>query len=534
MAEHWSIVPEAYAGWANRWADRFSPDMDPLTPSVRNIVFLALLDKQGEESSYEDLQAAIAKNAAVNGEIPKDNLRVAVLELRGKLSDTQFRLQSDRRGREAVLRLAHREDSSHPRSLAGDGGDARQPFQVLRQLESSSATPAQLAWALVRDRGLDHKQLYVLPRSASSWTTYSESETFSRRDFEREAFGNFFGDWLKKPKGKKRGICLLGLNVGGEGEAELVILRDLLELRDSLGDFEFERVHYLAVDLSGQLLADHSVYLNHHFGAEIKAGRLVCAVKAASFDDELKASIAVAEVRAEFLHRYPEVGEFFSEDYPLLCSYLSNYIGNKSRPGCEWDTFNTVFSVFPRHPDHAFFVGFASIIPDPNDPTKALEEKYKKEWFDFLLQTPRELLYNIKVLSSDLGDAELPEFTIPNCTQDKFEKAPYAQIFLTKYSDYIGAGDIRGMVYKFSYITRGRLSMKYEGRDYELKNGTNLDLYNIVKFDPETLKRYLERMGLNVVLNKGNGKSIGEGEFEHRYQLLSAFEWSNRPPTTKD
>src|SRR5260370_38180456 len=107
MSESWTIKVEGYGEWGNK-AKTSPSQIDLLSPSVRNLVYLALLDKQGQECSYDDLHQTIYRSGSIEGSIPKDNLRVAVLDLRAKLADSQFDLRSDRRGREAVLQLTER------------------------------------------------------------------------------------------------------------------------------------------------------------------------------------------------------------------------------------------------------------------------------------------------------------------------------------------------------------------------------------------------------------------------------------------
>jgi hypothetical protein len=508
MPEPWTILSDSYSRWAATSVDRFPPDFDLQVPSAKNLVLLALLENSGKECSYDDLQAAIKASGAVEGVIPKDNLRVAILDLRTKLGGTRFNLRTDRKGREAVLQL-----------LEQDRPAPRRTYEVVRQLETPTADPGQIAWNLISTRALHHNQHFVLPRSASRWTTYSASETYVRSEFERKAYDRLFRDWLEQAASRSSGICVLGLNIGGEGDAELSILRDLLG--------RFETVHYLAIDLSGQLLADHAVYLNHQFGAEIQSGRLVCAVKAASFDEPLRAAACLAEVRAEFARKYPESPPFFPDLYPIFCSYLSNYIGNRSRPQMEWDVFNAVLSVFPKNPGHAFFVGFAQLRPD----WRTTDEMYTRELFDFLVQTPRELLYNTRSLSSGGAD----EFKIPVCDHAEFvknhlgSKKEDGKALIMNVSEYTGAGPITGRAYRFSYVTRYWLATENAGRPFRLKKGSEIHLYQVIKFDEDTLAEYLESMGLEVTKSGVESKPIGEGDCEHRYQLLSAVDPSHPP-----
>jgi hypothetical protein len=528
MPETWTVLPDQYAHWASSSVERFPPDFELMIPSARNLALLSLLANFGKECSYDDLLFTITASGVLEGTLPKDNLRVAIQDLRTKLNETGFQLRTDRRGREAVLQLVEKDAAGQVRKVSTPG----KTYEVLRQLEVSSAAPSQIAWDLVRTRTVHHGQHYVLPRAASYWTTYSASETYARASFERTAYERLFSDWLEEHK-EDKGICVLGLNVGGEGDAELNILRDLVH--------RFTTVHYLAIDLSGQLLTDHSVYLNHQFGPEIQSGRLVCCVKAASFEDPQRAATAVAEVRAEFAKKHPELGTFFPAEYPVFCSYLSNFIGNRSRPQSEWDVFNAVLSAFPKNPDHAFFVGFAALRPD------AKTEDYPRDWFEFLTQTPRELLYNTISLTQKPNDAS--EFKVP--PEEEFLKqlgkpGEKDKRFLIDIQDYQGAGPIKGHAYRFSYRTKNPLETKYEERSFLLEKEAEILLYQIVKFDPPTLAAFLNQMGLKVLPNprgdgavskdppdfgiekwadsKAVGKDYGRHRYEHRYQLLAAFD----------
>jgi hypothetical protein len=123
----------------------------------------------------------------------------------------------------------------------------------------------------------------------------------------------------------------------------------------------------------------------------------------------------------------------------------------------------------------------------------------------------------------DMEKKEKPEFVLPKGKAEKKERWPGA----TQMS-YEGAGikliegaQVTGEIYEFYYITKWKLSMELEGKKLEIPKGSPLLLYNIIKFNKETLIKFLESKGLYSSREKPDPDNIASGNYNRRYVVLA-------------
>jgi hypothetical protein len=504
-ATTWKIRPNAFRGWSKPHISVFGPGFDP-EPSLKSLVFLALLsaDESGSGDrkgmSYRDIGELFSGHSVVDGSVPVASLRVAVSEL-GRTLDKlghRFQLEATRRRREAFFYL--RERSASPIKRGDDGA-----FLFLDPLVADGNS---LALDLMQNRQLPFYSLYTLPRSAAWWVIFSSGEAEQRKPYEMLAWTDLgIKDFLRSGEGKtdKEDIAgLVGLGVG-EGIAELELLELMLA--------EFGTVHYLAVDTSPVLLLGHVQTLRERFDQQLKAGNLVCAAVLGNALMDLEEPLRRA--RSEF-EKPAREQTFLPSSIPVLVSYLGNNIGN-DQIGREWSLFSSVRRAF-SNANLAWMVGFS--INQKDDTGKNIQERYERNWDDFLVQTPHHLMADLKLIESTNCDAdELPEFVLP----DERGSPGYAARFPTVVPKPYSAGIISGQVYDFYYVLSHDLVKPWKGQDIRVPKGSKLLLYNIIKYDPGTLVNFLEEKGLRVQYDPRLNLKVKTANGEREYGVLAAF-----------
>jgi len=73
----------------------------------------------------------------------------------------------------------------------------------------------------------------------------------------------------------------------------------------------------------------------------------------------------------------------------------------------------------------------------------------------------------------------------------------------------IGETHIKGLIYEFHYKTQWNLSMELRGETVSVPAGTALLLYNIIKFDFDTLMDFLKSRGLEPLGEPGEPLETG-------------------------
>jgi hypothetical protein len=345
--------------------------------------------------------------------------------------------------------------------------------------------------------------IYLPMRAASTWVLYSEEEAGHRRKYEVEQCERLLAEWLAKYRGQE--ISLVGLGVG-EGIGEIGLLDKLLGEK-----YGFKRIHYCAIDTNIHLLMDHAERLRDKFKDEIRDKKLVCGIIRGNFLKNF--SNLIQKLRDEFKKKdqfnYLSQG-FLPKGSGTLVSILGNLIGNLEHRASEWTYFQPILEGL-KGCDLALLLGVS--VQQKDDHKKLIQEKYTRDLDKLLLETPRYLTHELRILKShqpETGDEtrEAREFFLPeDDDHQKVKRCPSVQVekYQGDHSVQAEKGKvekkhIRGDIYEFFYITEWDLSMEMGGETLTVPEHTPLLLYNIIKFDLDTLIAFLNSRGLEEPL----------------------------------
>jgi hypothetical protein len=397
------------------------------------------------------------------------------------------------------MELVDTDGSAEP--LASAGGQSLKGVGVVEE-SAGIQDPRAIARELVRDGGgLPFACLYSTYRAAAWWLSFSTKTAAEKKVYEADALDAYgIPDRLAAAATEGR-ICIVAL-APGEGLGESEMLRRLLKRKDKLN------IDYLAVDTSDILLMSHSKLIQERFPDELRSGRLrYCPVMGDLY--RLKALLPQARLK---------MGEGFLKPSPTLCTFLGNCIGNYENH--EWDFFKSVTEAFGNARPLAFLVG-ASVLrrKGAKEDGPPVEEKYTLD--PFLLETPRHLLHDLDLLiSTDAKGEPIPleknrEF-LYDAEAPEFKRIIPAQ-------DYSSPQGIRGQVYRFYYTLKHRLTT-WDGKQV-IPAGERILLYSIIKFELESLARFLEARGFDVKSPPADYpcQVIVEGEEAFKYGVLAAF-----------
>jgi hypothetical protein len=148
-------------------------------------------------------------------------------------------------------------------------------------------------------------------------------------------------------------------------------------------------------------------------------------------------------------------------------------------------------------------------------------DEYKRNWDDFLLQTPKHLLETNKLLLSaqDENSKDLPEFSLPQ--NGNTDRCP--SVIPEPYKVRHG---IEGQIYRFYYKLDYDLCLSPlldKGSKFLPSNSLIL-LYNIVKYNIETLVNGIKICGLfNIEYDKKYHQIVNTPNGEREYAVFSAF-----------
>lgn len=502
----YKIIREGISEWISEWQDSFGSIAADRT-SIRTLVYLALLERQ-DWSSYEDIARELKDRGILEGDIEDRSLALALRNAMSQIGQTLnqdkiYKLERDKDGRQGRFRINKRDQS------AGDDG-------IVMILNTSLPTGIDytsmeyIAERLIKDHRMPFYGIYLPMRAASRWVLYSEKEA-EKLEYESNQFKRLLGEWLAQYHGQE--ISLIGLGVG-EGLGEIEFIKELLS-----GRYGLKKINYCAIDTNIHLLLDHVERLKDCFKTEIKEKRLVCGVIRGNFLRDFSHLIQV--LRDEFRKRrfgdlesgfLPPGGE--SRRSGTIVSILGNLLGNLERRASEWAYFQPILESLKGH-DLVFLLGVSVQGEKP--------ETYERDMDDLLLATPKYLTHELGILKShpDPGKT-FKEFILPvpeeqedqkkrqEAKEEKKERCPEV-----KAEEYIGEGLIRdkhikGQIYEFFYKTKWDLSMESEGEPLTLPAGTALLLYNIIKFNYETLRDFLDSRGLELVAEPGKPQKVGE------------------------
>jgi len=503
----WTINELAFKEWMGNRESEFYPALDPV-PTLKALVFLALLDSN-TPSSYEDLGRIFEEHGIVSGSVPVASLRVAMSELSNVLNRAAHRLQVQalKVGLQSKFQLASRV------KISGHNGSQNH----LLISEPSSENSGEISRAIFERQSLPFHALYYLPRSACWWITFSSEEAELRKNYEADAWDVLdLGELVASSSSSVVG--LVGLAIG-EGLGEIELLRKILT--------DGYTVHYLAIDLSPVLMTAHAETIREAFSQELKDGRLVFAGILVNVFLDMES--ALTQARAAFKARgtFMRDEEFIPPDCPLLATFLGNCLGNDESIK-EDSIFNSVSKSFPHNRPLAFLVG-VSVMRSESE-----REVYTRNWDDFLLQTPHHLLQNLGVLRSrrPLNDADEDgayhapeEFVLPDDKPGQFqaektrvreERCPEVDV-----SDYSASHGVKGKIYRFNYILSFPLEMVKEKR--QLRAGSEIVLYSIIKYDMPSLVRGLEKRQFRVNYNPAYHKAIDTENGRREYAVFIAY-----------
>lgn len=519
-----SIRTERAAQWVGEWEGHFGT-LNPDPTSTKTLIFLTLLERQDEMTSYQDIADELNARGVLEGKI--DNftpLRNGMAQLGNALqTHNLYELENRKSGKESNFRLKRRSPSAATATIANRGQSASTNaaamgegiVTVFNDPELTASTEFELvAEKLMLDRRMPFYGIYLPMPAASRWVLYSEGESKERSRYEAAECERLLGVWLS---GHRDGeISVIGLGVG-EGIGEIEILRRLL----TNDDYNFSRIHYCAVDTNVHLLMDHVERLKHIFKDEMKTGRLVCGVICGNFLEDFPKLIR--RLRDEFGERgqLADAEQGFLPNVGTLVTILGNVVGNLEQRASEWSYFRPVLEELKNY-DIAFLFG-VSVQQVEKKKGEKTSEKYSRNLEDLLLATPKYLTHELTMLRSHQpeGDTQEPEFVLPEDRGEREKRWPA----VVEQLDYLGEGllqgaHVKGKIYEFYYQTQWDLSLEIGEEVKRVPAGTNLLLYNIIKFDEDTLIKFLESKGL-LQARHTNPSPITSGNEDRRYAVIA-------------
>lgn len=511
--------------WMNKWKDSFGSIAEDPT-SVKTLIYLTLLERGGEMSSYQDIAEELERRGVVEGEVNdfvplRNGMNQIVNALR---THSLYEIENRKNGRVSSYRLKSRTHSAASNNGTG-GAKTGKIVKILDDPELTATTDFEyVVKKLAIDRVMPFYGIYLPMTAASRWVLYSEGEVKGRGKYEADECMRLLGDWLSGYNGED--ISIIGLGVG-EGIGEIEIIERLLDKKPKKeGEtvFNFSRIHYCAIDTNVHLLMDHVERLKHKFRSEIESGRLLCGIACGNFLEDF--TKIVKRLREEFAAAGQlDPGQDFLPDTGTLVSILGNVVGNAEKAK-EWSYFEPVRNTLSGY-DLAFLLGVSVRQPAGKPETyEGLE--------DLLLATPRYLTHELSMLKTGQGETdaekpEAPEFFLPADKNERAERWPGA-----RRAEYQGAGtelikgaQVTGEMYEFYYITKWALSTEFDGKKETIQQGSPLLLHNIIKFDKDTLIKFLESKGLYPSLQKSDPDDIESGKQNRRYVVIAM---TSRPP----
>lgn len=516
--------------WINKWKDSFGSIADDPT-SVKTLIYLTLLERGEEMSSYQDIADELKRRGVVEGEVDdfvplRNGMNQIVNALK---THSLYQIENRKNGKVSSYRLRSRSQSAAKNNGASGTRTGKiRTEKIVKLLEDPVLTDATefeyVVKKLVIDRVMPFYGIYLPMTAASRWVLYSEGEAKDRSKYEADKGLWLLDDWLAGYKGKE--ISIIGLGIG-EGIGEIEIIERLLDKKKQDGGktFDFSRIHYCAVDTNVHLLMDHVERLKHKFKEELDSNRLLCGVACGNFLTDFPR--IVERLRDEFATTGQlEPGQVFLPDTGTLVSILGNVVGNAEKAK-EWSYFEPLRAELNGY-DLAFLIGVSVRQPDSGKP-----ETYE-ELEDLLLATPRYLTHELSMLQTRQGDKdpekkEKPEFVLPTDKEEKDKRWPGV-----RRAKYEGAGttaikgaQVTGEIYEFYYITKWDLTANLDGKAETIKEGSPLLLHNIIKFDKDTLIKFLESKGLYPSRHKSDPDDITSGNQNRRYVMIAM---TSKPP----
>ena len=341
-----NLDTQAYDKWVSMHRTEMAVLFDPAAaPTLKTVLFLALLDAGTEDSGYRELEdRMIDRGVIAKNKVRSDSLRVAMRELTQLIHKrpSPYSVARFQRGTQSRFRLEH--GGGALLGAAAESGEQGETFVTCFAFDH----PKLQADAWERYFG-NHFALppylpFCLPESAARWIASANASVSDNDKAETvESNETFFESTSWRRLGIKaqlldaaadnsssRVIAVVGLAVG-EGHGEIALLEQVLE--DLSAD---KHVHYLAVDLSHVFLASHAHRLRVKFAKEIAEGRLLCAAVVGDVADLAVTPTSLPRHPVAVARRATGLGEnFLPRDSPMLMTYLGNNLGDVPDPS-EW------------------------------------------------------------------------------------------------------------------------------------------------------------------------------------------------------
>lgn len=484
----------AYDEWAARWRSEMAPMFTfGGRPTVKSLLFLALLEHQGQECRYGTLLNTIREKVRLEQteslRVTSESLRVAVRDLIRTLdgSATPFRLTRRANG---VFQL----DKQRSRGFRhGRGAPPPAPLMDFT-LDHPLGQQRRLVDDLMSKRVVPPYSLFYLPRSAALWSV-AFAEQGAKRGREEARAWEDFGLKDRLVPSSPDVISVVGMAIG-EGYGELNLLRRILSSDDGTV------VHYLAVDISPGLLLNHMQHLYLEFSGEIQGGRLVCAgVLADMFD--LAPSGEKLATKWDPIWRAREMvsADFLPWRSPKIVTYFGNAMGNEDQDseGRFFELLRTQLGddYRQRRDDGGgkpgslhCIVGVAMTRPAgerEGEVGQGTKEKYGAVYRDFFLVGPRRLV-ECGLLRYDHGKDRKP-FPARDEVEDK--------VACTS-SGYNASFGLGGWRHVFSCRLECRIWSKTDER-ITLEKDRQIQLGAIVEYHMEKMGDFVKEMGCEVV-----------------------------------
>ncbi|MBI1861545.1 MAG: L-histidine N(alpha)-methyltransferase [Deltaproteobacteria bacterium] len=487
----WRIDRRSYSDWLGERASLFPSQLRLDRPNVRSAVFLALLEAQDQPMTYRDIGRCLARKRVTGapegvGSVPVMTLRVAVSELSHRLNRAPgFRLKTLKIGREARFQLQL--DRARTASFLGVGANAP-------RLDPQINDPRAIAETLVRDGGgLPFSSLYSTYRAASWWLSISTKTALEKRNYEA---GSIKAYGIREHLSQSANHVFFAALAPGEGLGEVSILEQLL--RPKYGSPV--KVHYWALDTSEILMMSHYQLLTHTFADEISRGDLTITPMTGD----------LYRIQ-EYLTSVPVLAQARTRCQSTLVTFLGNCLGNNE--GKEWDFFKMVDAAFPRPQPLAILVGVS--CERTQDKGEVVPENYTLD--PFFTEVPRYLLQDLKLLESRNDRDECIE-----SSEFIFDKSDLQYRALVPGERYSTPNGVCGSVYRFHYSLRHRLALK--GGAQSVAKGTPILLYSIIKYDLDSLLRFIKARGFAVKAPPEYPiQRISEGNEEFRYATFAVL-----------
>lgn len=489
----WKPISEEFLRWLDNRHHLLEPGLIA-EPTIKILIFLALFDAQ-KPCTYDDLREIFKFRNVINGVVPDNTLRTSVLNLTKTLNKYEhpFELKSLRGSFQLVRR------NNILKNIPKD--------PVVLLLEPPAVEANEIAKILIEKAMLPFHALYFLEWPARWWETYSSKEAEIRIPYESGAWERLgIRNRLLKSNNSDC-ISMIGL-APGEGLAEIELLKKILRTEKN------KKIHYLAVDSSPRLLRDHIGLLKETLSAEIEAKQLLCAGVVADIFSNLRDAIGRARVEFKENGIVDDQSDFIPSSSSMLITYFGNCLGNNYQDQ-ETELFTMIYSVFQNRPIE-FLVGVSVMQETP--------EEYKRNWDDFLLQTPRHLLESKNLLKSSItNNLTLPEFILPQRPRDDTRCPSVVP------EPYIVRHQIKGQIYRFYYKLAHALELEKtkelsETLARSLPKGTLILLYSIIKYNMKTLVEGIEKCGLfKIEYDETYHQVVDTPNGKREYAVFSAY-----------